>query len=109
MTITINRGKLLVAGLAVAMITAACYIAFLVGQATRITEAAATARTSTAVERAVDQTRGQETAKRLAQLKAVNAKARKHETQHVKKLNRSWFDAGEIESGASPFGPTRDS
>lgn len=90
MTIHLSRRKLVVGFLAVVMIAAACYIAFLVGQTTRITEADATSRTNTAVEKAVRTARGEETAKRHVEVKAAKTAARKHETRRVKKLNRRW-------------------
>ena len=65
-------------------------IAFLAGQTTRITEADAASRTKTAVERAVERARGEETAERVAKVKEVKTAARKHETNRVKRLNRRW-------------------
>ena len=90
MTITISGRKLLVAGLAVVMIAAACYVAFLVGQTTRVTEADAQSRATRAVQKAVERTKADENAKRLAELKRVRTAARKHETRRVKMNNRSW-------------------
>ena len=86
MTITINRRKLLVAGLAVAIIAAACYIAFLVGQTTRITEATATTRTATAVTAAVKRADG----KHVAAMKAAKAAAHKHERKRVAYVYAKW-------------------
>jgi predicted membrane metal-binding protein len=85
-TITISSKKLVVGLLAVLMIAVACYIAFLAGQTTRITEATAAARTKTQVSTAVERTVKAETAKRQAQVKKVKAAARKHEAKHVKRL-----------------------
>src|SRR5215213_9677488 len=90
MTITISKRKTLVAFLAVVMIAAACYIAFLAGQTTRITEADAESRTNTAVEQAVERARHEETAKRAVEVKTVKTAARKHETNRVRGVNRRW-------------------
>ena len=90
MTITINGRKLLVGILAVVMIAAACYIAFLAGQATRVTEADATERANSAVEQAIEQAREEETAKRRAEVKATKAAGWKRQRARVMKLTRWW-------------------
>jgi hypothetical protein len=90
MTIHISGRKLLVAALAVVMIAVACFIAFLAGQTTRVTEADADSRARTAVQRAVERTRTEETAKRNADVKSAQTAARKHETRRVKRINRTW-------------------
>src|SRR5687768_11530378 len=90
MTIHISGRKLLVMALAVVMIAAACYLAFLAGQTTRITSADADSRTRTAVEKAIKRTTTEQTAKRYAAVKSAQTAARKHQTRRVKRINRTW-------------------
>lgn len=90
MTIQISGRKLLVGVLAIMMIAAAGYIAFLVGQMTRITEADATARTNTQVERAIERTVEADVKKADARVAATKRADNKRLDTRVHRLNKMW-------------------
>ena len=86
MTIELSKRRLLLGLAAVALIAAACTAAFLAGQTTRISEADATGRAHTAVERAEDRAQ-EESDQRAAAIRRYEA----HRLdQRVHRLNTMW-------------------